>query len=195
MRLAIVPLIVAAIALDPRWRGPRAKGLGVGLLCVAVVGRTAVLAGEWRRDATVFDDYARAAAALPRGGLMMMAFGTPLDTLSWQRVWSPPITSVATQVVGRGLFFPAIFANPTQQPLALRPEFLPIAQPWDLTDPAHWRATRQGLEPLCAQHEYSGVFLTLLYGSRFTDARLGDAVRYRQRDFAIVDACRLAPLS
>ena len=184
-RLALAPLLLLAAAV--RIRPPMAAS---GLASLAVCARTLVLAGSWHGYGQVFAQYRRAAAGLPSGSLMMMAYGTPLASLSWQQIWSPPITSIATQAVLHGMFMPAIFANPAQQPIALLPRYLQLKQPWNLSDPAHRRASALALGHLCAQHAFPEILLTVLYPGPW-ERRQGPAVLRRQRDFVILDACAL----
>ncbi len=187
-RLAILPLVMLAASARPRLQMPRWEAAAA----TAVLARTLVLAAQFYRAGLVFQDYDRAAAALPAGGVMMMAYATPLASLGWQRIWSPPILSIATQVVARGLFMPAIFANPAQQPIALRPAFETLKQPWNLTDAAHLRATVAALAPVCAARAFAGVFLTVLYPEPWLGDAAAEALLHAQPDFLILDACRLA---
>ncbi len=189
VRLAVLPLLWVAAAMRPVWRGPGARRLAVVALAAVVGVRTLAIGQAWWAASDVFEGYASAAKALPPGGLMMMAYGTPLATLSWAQVWSPPITSIATQVVSRGLLFPAIFANPAQQPVFLRHSYAALAQPWDLTGPLALDVAAARLRPLCASGAYTGVFLTALYPGRF-DA--GAALLHADPSFLLLDACRLA---
>lgn len=163
VRLAILPPMLLAASIRLRWRGVAMRAVCAGAVVLLVTTRTAVIAFEWRAAASVFAAYDRAASVLPHGSLMMMAYGTPLERLSWQQVWSPPIQSIATQVVTRGVLFPALFANPDQQPIAARPPFDGLGQPWNLSDKAHRDRSLDALAALCAQPTYRGVFLTVLY--------------------------------
>jgi len=189
LRLAVLPLILGAACVRLFWYGARARRIAVFALALVVVGRTLVLAWAWHDAGAVFGAFDREAERLPVGGLMMMAYGTPLPTLTWQQIWSPPIIGLATQSVARGLFMPAIFAIPGQQPIVLRPEFLPLAQPWNLTDAAHLRDAARRIAPLC-DGRFSGVFLTLLYPADMA-AAAPPAVLHAERHFVLLDACRL----
>jgi hypothetical protein len=99
---------------------------------------------------------------------------------------------MAAQVVQHGLFYPNLFANPAQQPIAVRSDLLPLGQPWNLADPAHFEASAAALAKLCTTGTYAGVFLTVLYLSPFVIARTASATLRARKDFLIVDACRLA---
>ncbi len=157
----------------------------------AVLLRTLVLAWQFHAAGLVFRDFRQRWAGLPPGSVMLMAYGTPLPSLSWAMIWSPPITSIATQVVFRGIFVPHVFANPAQQPMALRNAFQDLTQPWDLTDAAHLRATAAALAPLCAEKPFAGVYLTVLYPGPFISAGAGGALLVARPHFLILDACRL----
>ena len=174
VRLAVLPPMLAAASLRLEWRSVAARQRCAALVALLVIGRTAVIATEAWRSATVFAAFDLAAGKLPQGSIMMMGYGRPLATLTWTDVWSPPIQSIAAQVVVRGIFFPALFANPDQQPIALRPEFQVLTQPWDFSDAAHRRQSLTALAVVCASGRYAQVFVTILYG---------DA------PFRIVDAC------
>ena len=186
VRLAILPLLLlaAAVRFAP---GRRA----VAVVAAAVLARTLLLAGQWHAAGAVFHDFRQQAARLPAGSVMMVAYGTPLRSLTWQQVWSPAITSLATQVVFREIFMPALFANPAQQPIALRPAYAALTQPWNMTDDAHLHATGAGLAALCDRHGFRGVYLTVLYPGAFLPGQVDAATLHAQRDFLILDACRL----
>ena len=183
-RLAILPLVVLSACV----RVPIGRR-ALGVMTAAVAARTLILAAYWHAAGAVFLDYRRATASLPPGGLMMMATGTRLSTLSWQRIWSPPVTSIATQLVFRGLFVPSIFANPREQPIALRHDS-GLGQPWDLTDAAHIRAALPALAGLCATGGFSGVFLTVLYPGGVAAHHEGFGLVSARPDFLVLDACR-----
>ena len=174
VRLAVLPLMLVAAAARVSWRSEAARRACQALIALLVVGRTAVIAADWRQAATVFAAFESEASRLPPGSIMMMAYGRRLDSLTWTDIWSPPIQSIAAPVVARFVFFPALFANPDQQPIALRPEFQSLVQPWNFSDPDHRTASLVRLAEICASRRYSGVFVTILYG--------GPA-------FSILDAC------
>lgn len=186
VRLAILPLLLlaAAVRIAP---GRRA----VAAVATTVLARTLLLAGQWHAAGEVFHDFRQQAARLPAGSVMMVAYGTPLRSLTWQQVWSPAITSLATQAVSREIFVPALFANPAQQPIALRPAYAALTQPWNLTDAAHLHATGVGLAAVCDRHGFRGVYLTVLYPGGFLPGQVGAAALHAQRDFLLLDACRL----
>jgi GNAT superfamily N-acetyltransferase len=175
VRLAILPLMLAAMAVRPRWRGAGAARACLAVVTLVTLARTGLIAAEWRRAADVFAAYDAQAATLPPGGLMVMGYGRPRADITWANTWSPPIQSIAAQVVRHGVFFPALFANPDQQPIARRPQFNPLGQPWNFSDPAHRAASLTALRGLCDGGMYTGVFVTVLYGPT---------------PFTIVDACQ-----
>ena len=186
VRLAILPLLLLAAAVRIEPGRP-----AVAAVAAAVVARTLLLAGQWHTAGGVFHDFRQQAARLPAGSVMMVAYGTPLRSLTWQQVWSPAITSLATQAVSREIFVPALFANPAQQPIALRPAYAALTQPWNLTDAAHLHATGAGLAAVCDRHGFRGVYLTVLYPGGFLPGQVGAATLHAQRDFLLLDACRL----
>ena len=187
-RLALLPLLMLAAAIRCETGRPALR-----LLTAVVIGRTLVVAASWHSAGLVFRDFRRQAASLPPGGLMVMAYGTRLPSLSWRQIWSPPITSIATQLVFRDLFVPSIFSNPAEQPIALRAPYRWLAQPLNLSDAAHLRAAIGSVAPLCGQGGYKGVYLTVLYPGTFVAALAGAALLSARTDFLIVDACRLSP--
>ena len=185
-RLALLPLLLLAAGVHI------APGrLGVAIASGAVLARTLVLAAYWHMAGSVFREFRQQSAALPRGAVMMAAYATRLPSLSWQAVWSPAITSIATQAVFGDIFVPAIFANPAQQPIALRPAYLPLRQPWNLTDPAHRRDSAARLSSLCLSGRFSGVYLTVLYPGHVLATLEQKALLHAGPDFLILDACRL----
>ena len=174
VRLAVLPAMLAAASCRLQWRSIAARRACLAVVMVLVLGRTAVIAQQWRAASQVFTAFDAGAAAVPRGSIMMMGYGRPIGTLSWTDIWSPAIQSMAAQVVTRGVCFPALFANPDQQPIALRQPLPDLGQPWDMSDPVRSRASLTAIGLLCESRAYAGVFLTVLYG---------DA------PFRILDAC------
>jgi hypothetical protein len=185
-RLAILPLLLLAAAVRIA-----AGRLATGVVAATVLARTLVLASQWHAAGLVFREFRQQAAGLPAGSMMMAAYGTALPSLTWQQVWSPPITEIATQVVFRDIFVPAVFANPAEQPIALRAAYAPLAQPWNLSDAAHLHATAAALGALCDRGVFRDVYLTVLYPGSFLPGRAGTATLYAAPDFLILDACRL----
>lgn len=185
-RLAVLPLLLLAAEIRIR---PRR--IVVGTVMAATLLRTLVLALQWHAAGRVFHDFDRQTARLPGGSVMMVAYGTGLASLSWRQVWSPPLTALHTQAVFHGLFVPAVFANPAQQPIALRPAYRTLNQPWNLTDAPHLHEAALGLAKICAGGGFAGVYLTVLYPGDFAPGGVGGALLHAQPDFLIVDACRL----
>ena len=183
-RLAILPVLLLAAAVRVQVRPPAQQAL-----MAAVVVRTLVLAACWQAAGLVFRDYRRQTASLPSGSLVMMAYGTRLSSLTWQQIWSPPITSIATQLVFRDIFMPAIFSNPSEQPIALRPAYRALGQPWNLTDALHARETGAVLRRLCGEGGYRGIYLTVLYPGHGAVNPVGMSLLRARPDFLILDAC------
>ena len=185
-RIAILPLLLLAamVRLSP-------GRLAVAAMTTAVLLRTLVLAASWNSAGSVFRDFREQTATLPSGSIMMVGYGTRLSSLTRRQVWSPAITALATQVVFSDVFMPAIFANPAQQPIALRPEYQSLTQPWNLTDIAHLHASATALAALCATHRFPRVTLTVLYPGSFLPGRVGPALLHAQPEFLILDACAL----
>ncbi len=185
-RLAILPplLLASALRLEP---APRAAGWATA----AVLARTLVLAAYWHAAGGVFRDYRQRIATLPAGGVMMAAYGTPLPSLRWQQIWWPPLSSLDTQAAFRDLLVPSLFANPAQQPIALRPADAALTQPWNLTDATHLRAAADALAAICAGQRFGGVYLTVLYPGGFLPHRAGASLLQARPHFLILDACRL----
>ena len=186
VRLAILPLLLlaASVRIEPERRV-------VTAVAAVVLARTLVLALQWQTAGTVFRDFRWQTARLPAGSVMMVAYGTRLPSLTWQQIWSPAITSIATQAAAGDVFVPALFANPAQQPIELRPAYRFLTQPWAMTDAAQLHATSASLAALCDRHDFRGVYLTVLYPGELLPPRVGAATLHAQRDFLILDACRL----
>ena len=182
-RLAVLPLVLLAASVKIRVGWPT-----LWAVLGAVGARTLVLTVCWYHAGVVFAEFRRH-ATVPAGSLMLMAYGTTLSTLGWQRVWSPPITSIGTQLALRDVFVPAIFANPREQPIALRAAYRPLNQPWNLEDASHVRMATSRLRGLCASHQFAGVFLTALYPGGLATDHAGLGLVYAGRNFVILDAC------
>lgn len=185
-RLAILPLLLLAAAT--RFRPSRHS---VAVVTVAVLARTLIIAAYWHAAGLVFRDFRQQSSGLPAGSVMLVGYGTTLRELSWQQVWSPPITSIETQAVFGDVFVPAVFADPAEQTIALRTRYASLTEPWNLSDAAHLHAATVALKSLCQKGEFRGVYLTVLYSGSFLPPRVGAALLHATPDFLLLDACRL----
>ena len=189
-RLAMLPLLLAVAALRIDWRTALWRRAGHAALAAGLGAHAILLGSAWRgayRDFAAFD---RLAARFAPGGIVVMAYGTPLADVTFNQFWSPPLTSIETQAVTRHLFVPMIFANPTQQPLALRAPLDPLKQPFNFSSGEAIMASRLRLAPICAA--WPNVYVTVLYPRPWLRAALPpQAVLGSEPHFLLLDGCAL----
>ena len=189
-RLMVVPLLLAVAAVRIEWRARVGRRIVQAALAFGLGAHSLLLGTAWMAAASEFRAFDRLAAQWPPGGIAVMGFATPLSRMTFYDFWSPPLTSIETQVVRRHVFVPMIFANPTQQPLALRPEFAGLNQPFDLSGPEGIAASRLRLATLCAA--WPSVHLTVLYPQPWLRAALPPlAMQGGTADFMLLDGCAL----
>ncbi len=196
-RLALVPILLLAAATRPRCTNARVGRIAGGLLIATALGRVIALTLVWRGPAAEFRDYDAAIARLPRGTMLVMARGRPMDAVTWPLFWDNPYTSIEAQGVAHGDFVPMIFANVAQQPLVLDSRYEGIKQPLDLSDPVLQAQSMDRVRALCAGDpvRVPGVAITVLYappGRRFTDAAGRSVELYRGRKVVVLDGCAMA---
>ncbi len=193
-RLALLPPLLLAAAAQPNLRRPRAAAVASGLMVALAVARAATLAAVWLGPAAEFRAYDAAVARLAPGTMVVMSNARALARVRWPEFWSLPYTSIETQAVFHGDFVPMIFANPAQQPLALRPEFAGMNQPIDLTTAQDVKDASERIRGMCA-HGFPGVAITVLYADparRFTDPAGASVELYGTPNIRLLDGCRLA---
>lgn len=196
-RLALVPILLLAATVRPGFRNPRLGRIAGGVLIATAVARIVALMLVWRGPAAEFRDYDAAIGRLPRGTMLVMARGRPIDAVTWPLFWANPYTSIEAQGVAHGAFVPMIFANIAQQPLVLDSRYEGIKQPLDLSDPLLQAQSLDRVRAMCAGNPVAvpGVAITVLYsppGRRFTDAAGRSVELYRGRRVVVLDGCAMA---
>lgn len=110
-----------AIALLP-WSSRLARRTEVALIAI-FLARTVVLIFVWASYAPVYAELRSAFAALPKGSTLLDAYD---DTPGFYAARQPPIWNSASLAVNSGIFVPSVFAEPTQQPLAVSLDWRPL---------------------------------------------------------------------
>ena len=192
VRLGLLPLIAAAALLRFDWRSRQAQCAVVAVLAGVVLLRSALIWRDWHADAAVTQDFAAKAATLPAGSTVMTATGK--RRVPWSKLWSPPMMQLATKAALHDVFVPTVFADPTQQPLALRPEWRRWGHMLELVDRAQLADGLAALRNLCGRmncNRGSGrVYLLALYPNDLMQgAFAADPVVWRQGNAQLIDAC------
>ena len=128
--IAIVP--IAACFTDFSIAVRRRSLAALSILFVVVAARTVVLAQDWARYDKVEQQFVEAFRCLPAGSIL---FAARADLGDLQSFWRPPIKhfpSLAT--VTDGIFVPATWAHPAQQPVHVRPHYQDIYDFQDLPE-------------------------------------------------------------
>jgi hypothetical protein len=192
-RLGVLPLIAAAALLRFDWRSRHAQFAVVAMLACVVLLRSALIWRDWHADAAVTQDFAAKTATLPAGSTVMTATGQ--REVPWSTLWSPPMMQLAAKAALHDVFVPTVFADPTQQPLALRPEWRRWGHMLELVDRPQLADGLAALHTLCGRldgNRGSGrVYLLVLYPNDMVQGALAaDPVVWRSGNAQLVDACR-----
>ena len=190
-RLGLLPLIGAAALLRFDWRSRQAQTAVVTLLACVVLLRSALILRDWHADAAVTQDFAAKAATLPAGSTVMTAVGR---NVPWSTLWSPPVMNLAAKAAFHDMFVPTVFADPTQQPLALRPEWRGWEHPLELFDRSRLADGLEAIHTLCGRmngNRGSGrVYLLVLYPTDLVKGALAaDPVVWRGGNAQLFEAC------
>lgn len=189
-RLAMLPPLLMVATLRIGWRAAPWRRFSHAALAAGLVAHGVLLGSAWRRADVAFAAFDRLAARFAPGGIVVMAHGIPLRQVTFNQFWSPPLTSIETQAVTRHVFVPMIFANPTQQPLALLARFEGLNQPFDFSSGDAVAASRLRLAPICAV--WPNVYVTVLYPQAWLRAALPpQAVLGNEPGFLLLDGCAL----
>ncbi len=155
-RLALIFVLLIFAGMQPRMT-PRAGWLAA-LLIVGLVGiRTIYVAAAWADHRQDIADVRSVIAGVQPGSRVLAARGHPAHET---KSVSPPERALpgmyrldghlgALLLIERRAFWPLMFADPAQQPLAVKPPYDRIAQP--LGEPVDW--------PLLQQDQFSLVDL------------------------------------
>ena len=118
-RLFVIPILIGVAAL------PWANRLGAKwqyAIVAACIFRSLVLASSWASYASIYDELQTAFSRLPPGSTLLSAYS---DEPGFYKDKQPPLRNSATLAVKYGVFVPSMFAEPTQQPLAILPQWRP----------------------------------------------------------------------
>ena len=110
-----------AVALLP-WSKEISRHAEILLIVIFVV-RAIILTAGWASYAPIYANVRAAFAGLPKGSTLLDAYD---DTPSFYASRQPPLWNIASLAVEDGVFVPSVFAEPTQQPLAVRLEWRPL---------------------------------------------------------------------
>ena len=110
-----------ALALLP-WSNRISTRVEVILIAV-FLARTLVLIVAWTSYAPAYAELRTAFAMLPKGSTLLDAYD---DTPSFYAYRRPPIWNSASLAVSDGIYVPSVFAEPTQQPLAVNLAWRPL---------------------------------------------------------------------
>ena len=110
-----------AIALLP-WSSRLTKSVEVSLIAI-FLARTVVLIVAWMSYAPVYTELRTAFATLPKGSTLLDAYD---DTPGFYTTRQPPVWNSASLAVSNGIYVPSVFAEPTQQPLAVKLAWRPL---------------------------------------------------------------------
>lgn len=155
-RLALIFVLLMFAGMQPRMT-PRAGWLA-GLLIVGLVGiRTIYVAAAWVDHRQDIADVRSVIAGVQPGSRVLVARGHPgheTKGISSPERALPGMYRLdghlgALLLIERRAFWPLMFADPAQQPLAVKPPYDRIAQP--LGEPVDW--------PLLQQDQFSGMDL------------------------------------
>ena len=134
VRLAVMLGLLLFAGLRPRMS--RRLGVVVGIVFAALIGaRTFYISTTWISHRDAVAELRLAMAPIVPGAKVMIARGRPLsevDAIRPERML-PGIYRLDTElsalmVVERRAFWPLLFADPTQQPLQVKPAFAPLSQ-------------------------------------------------------------------
>ncbi len=191
-RLVVLPLILLAATLRFEWRGGRARRLTVALLAAIVVVRSGMIFDAWRTGDAALNRFADESAALPAGSVVMTALGRLRGMVPWTEWWSPPIAQIASRAAIHGMFVPTVFADPSQQPLEIKPAFRPYEDPLDMSNPAAFDRALPQLRALCTALTPHRVYVLLLYPTAMTERMIPpNLVVWRQPKMRLIDGCAM----
>jgi hypothetical protein len=154
-RKAPVMLALVLVA-GSRWTAPTARSarafMGVAFLLFMV--RTGVVAAEWRQSDLAYAQLLPALDKVPIGSRIAITY--PQVKCGGTTLFHFPTLAVSR----RDAFVPTLFANPTQQPIALRPQYRALAgqlSPWRLWDALVKRTAPLNLAERAALADYDFI--------------------------------------
>lgn len=167
LRIAIVPLVMAAAVVQFRWRRASGPALVVAVVAALVLVRSTALAVAWHDAGRTYAKVDAALARLPPGGILITAWGRSFNSLGFAEFWTPPMSHVSVFASQHGQFVPSVFAYPTQQPVVLRPQFRDLIQPFGLDTPEKLALGLEKARSMCpggdAETTFPSVWLAVFY--------------------------------
>lgn len=132
-----LPLVMAVVLMAATAAPSLRSRVALAIACAGIVlftVRMAVIAVNWHRSDTIYARLIGILDEIPDGARLAVAF--PPESVGSQPVPTTHLPTLA--VIERNAFVPTLFAYPTQQPIALTPEFKALAA--RSTPDAVWRA-------------------------------------------------------
>jgi hypothetical protein len=123
IRMPLAPLLLLAAGLEIRIEGMRTRTMIVASLLCLLGFRSAAIADDWRATDRVESQLIRAYGCLAPHSVLFAAEADP----SLDRPPGPPLGHFASlAAVTNGIFVPATWAHPAQQPIAVRAAYADI---------------------------------------------------------------------
>lgn len=189
-RLGVMPLVVAAAGVRLSWRRHAGPALVFAAAALLAVVRSAALAVAWHDAGRTYAEADAAFAGLPRGGLLLTAFGRLPAQLGFMEWWTPPIAHVDALAVRYGVFVPSVAAFAAQQPLVLRPGYSALNRTADADTPERWAQALGQARLLCpgspGSLPFTAVSIIVLYPGAFMQA---PGFQRISEKLALFDAC------
>jgi len=121
-----IPLLLGLVLLAAsRWTAPRpaARRVVIGAAFLLLAARLGVVTAVWRDDDRLYASLMPGLDGIPAGSRVAVAY--PPEALNSD---AAPLAHFPTlAIMRRDAFVPTLFALPTQQPVALRPEYRALA--------------------------------------------------------------------
>ncbi|WP_022723709.1 hypothetical protein [Rhodopseudomonas sp. B29] len=140
VRIAVMAAMLLFAGLQPQL-SPRRAIVVAALMTATIVGRSAFVADGWYAHRRDLAELRAAIATVEPGERVLMARGRDIDIVAAARAGRAlagyfPIDNHlgALLLIERHAFWPLLFADPSQQPLVVKPAFTPYAGP--LCEPA-----------------------------------------------------------
>jgi hypothetical protein len=198
-RLGLIPIVLFIISLRIGWRYASQRRIALGVMASIALVHSIALTGAWLTAGSVYAAFRQDAARFRAGSIVIMAYGRPSSSMSFQELWALPIASIDAQAAFGTVFVPSLFANPLQQPMMLRDGFSGLGHPLDLTGPDRIPAVASVLRPLCngavGGVRFANVYLTVKHPGVFSRTGVDpSAIIADHADFQILDGCRLVAI-
>ncbi len=155
-RMFVLPLI--AILTMLRWASGLSQSWQLSIVVYCSL-RTLLIAFAWLSYSPLYQNIKTAFAALPPGSTLLSAYS---DEPSFYLDRAPPLHNIAALAVRDGVFVPSMFAEPSQQPLVIRPKWRPTWS-WDHSanarNPANLASVRERARLFCRLDPKTHLFM------------------------------------